>query len=321
MSDKVMTARPVKPPLATKPTLPALITDAGDRAGRRFFEFFAASIRNRHTRAAYARAVAAFLTWCENRELTLERIDPVATAAYIEFLSRERAPETVKQHLAAIRALFDYLVTGGVLPVNPAASVRGPKVVVRKGKTRPLTPDQARALLASIDTSSIVGLRDRALIGIMLNGFARISAVLGATVGDDLGEVLRLKEKGGKHHDLPLNTKARAYLSSYIEAAGIAGDKKSPLFRSVDRSRQLTERPLHRNGAWAMVKRRAKKAKLPAAVTNHTFRATGITAYRENGGSLERAQAIAAHANPRTTAMYDHSEEKITAEELERVGI
>ncbi len=304
MDDKVVTARPVKPPLAAKPTLPAAIGDAGDKAGNRFLEFFAASIRNPNTRQAYARAVAAFLAWCRQRGLSLEQINPVATAAYIELLGQTRAPETVKQHLAAIRALFDYLVTGGVLHFNPAASVRGPKVVVRKGKTRPLTPDQARALLASIDTSTIVGLRDRALIGIMLNGFARISAVLGATVGDDLGEVLRLREKGGKHHDLPLNTKARAYLTAYIEAAGIAGEKKGPLFRAVDRSRRLTDRPLHRNDAWAMVKRRAKKAGLPEAVTNHTFRATGITAYRENGGSLARAQAIAAHANPRTTAMY-----------------
>ena len=320
MGDKVVT-RPVKPPLATKPVLPALIADAGDRAGRRFFEFFAASIRNLNTRQAYARAVRSFLSWCESQGLSLHSVDPVATAAYIELLGKSRAPETVKQHLAAIRALFDYLVTGGILPFNPAASVRGPKVVARKGKTRPLSADQARALLASIDTSSIVGLRDRALIGIMLNGFARISAVLNAKVGDDRGEVLRLTEKGGKHHDLPLNTKARAYLSSYIEAGSIADEKKTPLFRAVDRHRRLTERPLHRNDAWAMVKRRAKKAGLPEAVTNHTFRATGITAYRENGGSLERAQAIAAHANPRTTAMYDHSEEKITAAELERVGI
>ena len=320
MTELIRTAQLI-PDTADGLVIPALVADAGARAGRRFVEFFAASIRNPNTRAAYARAVGPFLNWCDERGLTLETIDPVATAAYIELLGQTRAPETVKQHLAAIRALFDYLVTGGILPFNPAASVRGPKVIVRKGKTRPLTPDQARALLASIDTSSIVGLRDRALIGLMLNGFARISAVLNARVEDDLGEVLRLHEKGGKLHDVPLNTKARAYLSAYIEAAGIAAEKKTPLFRSVDRNRRLTERPLDRNDAWAMVKRRAKKAGLPETVTCHTFRATGITAYRANGGSLERAQAIAAHANPRTTALYDHSEEKITAAELERVGI
>lgn len=134
-------------PEASGPVLPAVITDAGDRAGRRFLEFFTANIRNPNTRQAYARAVGPFLAWCDERGLSLERIDPVATASYIELLGKTRAPETVKQHLAAIRALFDYLVTGGVLPFNPAASVRGPKVVVRKGKTRPLTPDQARGLL------------------------------------------------------------------------------------------------------------------------------------------------------------------------------
>ena len=323
MSAGPIAVETLPPPAAPSAGLsvPAVIAGAGPRAGRRFLEFFTANIRNRHTRLAYARACSQFLNWCEQRGLTLERIEPMAVAAYIELLVLERSPETVKLSLAAIRGMFDYLVTGGVLPFNPASSVRGPKLVVRKGKTRPLTPDQARHLLASIDTSSIVGLRDRALIGIMLNGFARVSAVVGCQVGDDLGDVLRLHEKGGKLHDVPLNTKARAYLDAYLDAAGIAGDKKKPLFRSVDRYRKLTERPMHRNDAWAMVKRRAKKAGLPESVTNHTFRATGITAYRTNGGTLERAQAIAAHASSRTTSLYDHSEEKITAAELERVGI
>ena len=298
-----------------------MIAEAGERAGRRFLEFFTANIRNRHTRFAYARACTQFLNWCEERGLTLERIEPMAVAAYIELLIRERSPETVKQHLAAIRGMFDYLVTGGVLPFNPASSVRGPKVVVRKGKTRPLTPDQARALLASIDTSTIVGLRDRALIGVMLYTFARVSALVNTAVGDDLGVVLRLHEKGGKLHDVPLPTKPRAYLDAYMEATGIAGDKKGPLFRSVDRFRKLTDRPMHRNDVWAMIKRRAKAAGLPETAGCHTFRATGITAYRENGGTLEQAQVIAAHASSRTTSLYDHSEEKITAAEMERVGI
>ncbi|MDG3008315.1 phage integrase N-terminal SAM-like domain-containing protein [Paludisphaera mucosa] len=105
--------------------LPALIAQEGDRAGRRFVEFFTAQIRNKNTRAAYAHATAQFLRWCEERRLTLQTIEPVAVAAYIEQLSELREAPTVKQHLAAIKMLLDWMVTGQVIPTNPAASVRG----------------------------------------------------------------------------------------------------------------------------------------------------------------------------------------------------
>ena len=147
--------------------LPALVVRGGELAARRFVEFFTATIRNRNTRAAYARSVAAFLDWCEARAIDdLRSIEPVVVAAYIEQLTAERSAPTVKQHLAAIRGVFDWLVTGHVLDTNPAHAVRGPRHVVTRGKTPVLTADQARELLDSIDTSTIAGLRDRALIGV-----------------------------------------------------------------------------------------------------------------------------------------------------------
>ena len=130
-------------------TVPAIIADAGDHAARRFLEFFTANIRNPNTRAAYAQAVGQFLRWCEDRRLALRDIEPVHVAAYIERSPRQSAP-TVKQHLAAISMLFDWLVTGQVVPFNPASSVRGPKHVVKRGKTPVLTADEARTLLDSI---------------------------------------------------------------------------------------------------------------------------------------------------------------------------
>src|SRR6202163_1030005 len=152
--------------------LPAVIGRAGEAAAWRFVEFFAATIRNRNTRAAYARAVMQFFAWCEkHRVRMLEQIKPVIVAAYIE--QHAAAAPTVKQHLAAIRMLFDFLVTGQIVPMNPASSVRGPKHVVRRGKTPVLKADQARALLDAIKIDSIVGLRDRALIGLMCYTFAR----------------------------------------------------------------------------------------------------------------------------------------------------
>ena len=148
---------------AVGPTqLPNLIVRAGDHAVRRFVEFFAATIRNRNTRAAYAEAIGQFCNWCEGKGCTLQAVSPVMVAAYIEQLSLNRSAPTVKQHLAAIRMLCDWLVTGHIIPINPAWSVRGPRLVVKKGKTPVLTAIEARQLLDSIDISNVIGLRDRA---------------------------------------------------------------------------------------------------------------------------------------------------------------
>src|SRR3954452_15131572 len=132
------------------PILPAIIADAGEKAGKRFIEFFTATIRNANTRRAYARAVMDFLAWCEQGNLTLTGIEPVHVAAYIEQLTRDKAAPTVKQHLAAIGMLFDWLTCGGIIDFNPAASVRGPKHIVKRGKTPVLTADESRQLLDSI---------------------------------------------------------------------------------------------------------------------------------------------------------------------------
>ena len=315
-------------------TVPAIVGDAGELAARRFLEFFTANIRNRNTRAAYAQAVAQFLRWCEDRELSLGTIEPMAVAAYIE--SHPGSAPTKKQHLAAIRMLFDWLVTGQVINVNPAAAVRGPKHVVRKGKTLVLSAEDARTLLDSIEiereekdgtkTPIVVGLRDRALIGVMVFSFARVGAVVSMKVGDYYQNGkrwwLRLHEKGGKFHEVPAHHNAEAYLDAYIEAAGIAGDEKGPLFRSaVGKSGTLTNLALRRNNALDMVKRRAAAAGLSKRVCNHTFRATGITAYLEAGGTIEKAQQIAAHESPKTTKLYDRTSDQISLDEIERIVI
>jgi len=305
-------------------SLPAAIGRAGEAAAWRFVEFFAATIRNRNTRAAYANAIAQFFAWCERHRVhTLETIKPVVIAAYIE--SHPMAAPTVKQHLAAIRMLFDFLVTGQIIPMNPAASVRGPKHVVTRGKTPVLTVDQARTLLGSINTNSIIGLRDRAIIALMCYTFARVSAVVHLRVEDyylnGKRSWIRLHEKGGKRHEVPAHHNVEAYLDAYLEAAGSRDEKKSALFRSVDKQRKITANPMTRTDVLRMVKRRAQDAALPSSTCCHTFRATGITAYLENGGTIENAQLIAAHESPRTTKLYDRTGDEITLDEVERIGI
>jgi len=273
------------------PPLPSLFLDAGDKACRRFIEFFTANIRNPNTRAAYARAVAHFSTWCDARHISLEQVSPFLVAGYIEELGVRLTRPSVKQHLAALRMLFDFLVTGQVIPMNPASSVRGPKHVVKKGRTPVLVAVEARELLNAIDVSTIGGLRDRALIGVMVFSFARVRAVVGMNVEDYFPQGkrcwFRLHEKGGKLHDVPAHHKAEEYLDTYLAAAGIGQERKGALFRSLDRHRGLTQRRMHRLEVLGIIKRRAKAAGLPPAICCHTFRATGITCYLLNGGSLD----------------------------------
>lgn len=305
-------------------SLPAAIQSSGDSGIRRFLEFFAVTIRNKNTRAAYSQAIRQFFDWCELRNVRLlDRIEPVLVAAYVE--QHKASAPTVKQHLAAVRMLFDWLVTGHVVSYNPATSVRGPKHVVKRGKTPVLTADEARKLLDSIDTSTLIGLRDRALLGVMVYSFARVSAATSMKVEDFYPEGkrwwFRLHEKGGKRHEVPAHHNADEYLDAYLMAAGIGSEKRSPLFRSIDRSGRVTERGLTRNDALRMIKRRAKAAGLSEKVCCHTFRATGITAYLENGGTIENAQAIAAHESPRTTKLYDRTSDEITLDEIEKIMI
>jgi integrase/recombinase XerD len=303
--------------------LPIVIADAGPQVEDRFIEFFTAHIRNPNTRRAYGRAVARFFAWCDGRGIGLHQIAPITVAAYIEQLAC--AKPTVKLHLAAIRMLFDWLVTGQVVSSNPAASVRGPKYVVKRGLTPVLTSGEARHLLDSIDTTTSIGLRDRALIAVMAFSFARIGATLGMRVRDYYPQgdhrCFRLHEKGGKLHSVPAHPKAGRYLDAYIVAAGIIEDKNGPLFRTINRHRQLTSRAMTPDDALKMIKRRAKAATLPETIGCHTFRATGITAYLEGGGTIEGAQAIAAHESPRTTKLYDRRGDMVTLEEVQRIAI
>lgn len=129
--------------------------------------------------------------------------------------------------------MFDWLVTGQVVPVNPAASVRAPRHIVKSGKTLVLEPDEARMLLDSIDVSTPAGLRDRALVGLMVHSFARIGAALAITVEDVFVQRRRLWgrlwKKGGKQHEMPCHHNLETYLHAYIDGAGLAADSKSAL--------------------------------------------------------------------------------------------
>ncbi len=261
--------------------LPALIAAAGDRAAWRFLEFFTVNIRNKNTRAAIRKPL----------------------------VQGSRSAPTVKQHLACIRMPFDWLVAGQVIATNPAHAVRGPRHSIIKGATAVMSSQEATAFLNSMDASQqMVGLPDRAFIGVMVYAFARVSAVVGLKVKDysPLKKRcwLRLHEKGGKVNEMGCHDKLEQFLDAYIEAAGIADNKKGPLFpAAIGRTGKLSDRPMSRVDAWYMVQRRFKDAGLETAIGNHSFRAIGITDYLENGGDINIAKRMAGHSNIKTTEL------------------
>ena len=316
-------ARP-NPPAELGRNIPIVIQLAGARAFERYVDFFVATIRNANTRAAYWRAVQRFFAWCEERQLVeLDRIRPVHVSAYIEQMNA--APPTVKQHLAAIRRCLDWLVSGGVLDINPAGSVKGPQHIVREGKTPLLDAEQTRHLLDSIPLHNVVGRRDRAIIGTMVFSFGRIGAVVGMNVGDyymsGRHRMFRLQEKGGKVHQMPAHHHAIDYVEDYLDAAGLWGQQQAPLFQAVDNRKQLTGNRLDRKKALEMIKRRARAAGLPETTCCHTFRATAITTYLLNGGDVENARQMAAHQSSQTTRLYDRRGDQVTLDEIERIRI
>ncbi|MDG4560681.1 MAG: tyrosine-type recombinase/integrase [Candidatus Competibacter sp.] len=312
---------------------PPALSGASEQALFSMLEFFNARIGNRRTRRAYKRAVADFFVFCMGLPGgdRLESMTSLHVAAWRDGMEAAGLSRpTVKARLAALRRFFAVLVERRVVSGNPAEVVRGPKHTVVKGRTPVLTGTEMASLLASIDTSSLAGLRDRALIGCMAYSFARVGAVIDLRVEDVFRQRqrlwLRLREKRGKVIEVPCHHACENYLVEYMERAGLKGQAKAALFQSFatggarkDGGRGLSGRPLTQGAVWEMVRRRAAEAGIETAVCNHTFRATGITAYLTNGGTIERAAVMAGHASTRTTQLYDRRPDDVTQEEVEKI--
>jgi integrase/recombinase XerD len=308
--------------------LPPVIADAGEAAARFTLEFFASRLPNANTRKAYGRAVFRFCAWCHAQGVGLRALAPPTLSAYLEGL--DVSPASVKLTASALRHWLDYLTERGVLTHNPALSVRTARLVVTEGKTPVLERAQARKLFASLDATAenghVLALRDRALFAVMLYGFVRVGAAVRMSVRDfdDSGEqaALVLHEKGGKERRIPCHHKAREFLRAYVAAAGFEPRAKGPLFQTAPgRSAKLSGEPMTIDDALRAVKRRCADAGLPASISNHSFRATGITLHQENGGRLEEAQDLAGHADARTTRLYVRKSRVTAQAEVERVQI
>jgi integrase/recombinase XerD len=329
MSIKIVKREPQQLVRTSRP--PAIIEQAGKPAMFAYAEFFEAELENDNTHRAYRHAVNRFLAWCEDQELELGRVPPGAVAGYLRGLTtRTDTPAskpTRKLHLAAIRQFFDRLVIRHAAILNPAASVKGPKHQVSEGKTPAITPEQARRVLHSSDVSHVVGLRDRAIIGVLIYTAARGGAVAKLRLGDFYSDgrqyLFRFDEKGGKVRDIPARHDLEGYVLEYIRGAGLAGEPAhAPLFRTArGKTKTLTPNGMKGKDVLRMVKRRFKAAGLPESLTCHTFRATTITDLLDTGVNPGDVQDLAGHADPRTTRLYDRRTREVTRNIVERISI
>jgi site-specific recombinase XerD len=302
---------------------PAIITAAGGGAEFAWDEFFKGQLANAHTRKNYAHAVRDFLGWCDHpdRQVPLVRITPGDVGDYLASLAV--AIPTKKLRLAALRKFFDLLVVRHVVILNPAASVRAERYQVVEGKTPEIGAAQARTLLQSVDASDVVGMRDRAIIAILIYTAARVGAVAKLTLKnlkhDGSQYTLRFSEKGGKSREIPARHDLQELLLAYIGTAGIA---EGPLFRTAfRRTKTLTARAMSGIDICRMMKRRLKAAGLPDQFSPHSFRVATVTDLLEQNVPLEDVQHLAGHADPRTTRLYDRRRKKITRNIVERISI
>ena len=312
-------------------TLPAVIIEAGDNARFAYEEFFT-GLDSPHTITAYRRDLNRFLAHVHELGLALHQVTPRLVRAYIDHLRPTRPTDpplsapTKKRVLAALRKFFDFAVTRHAVPLNPALSVRGPKHQAVEGKTPEISVEQARRLLASIDVTHVVGLRDRAILATMIYTGARVGAVAKLTVRDfyDAGgqHCFRFSEKGGKSREIPCRHDLQGFLAAYLAAAGIADQKHGPLFRTAARRvRRLTLTAIPANDVCKMVKRRLKDAGLPPQISPHSFRVAVATDLLTQDVPLEQVQYLLGHADSRTTKLYDRRRRQVTRNVVERISV
>jgi site-specific recombinase XerD len=308
--------------------LPSLVVVAHERTQRRIFEFFISQLPNDNTRKAYTQAITQFAQWLAPMGASIETATPEIVALYLQWSLKKREPivslPTIKQHLCALSRMYEFLKDDDIVTKNPVAGVKRPRYTVTRGKTPDFSNEEIRAVIECIDASTLIGSRDRALMGVMLYSFARVSAALALDLGDYFAKGrqmwLRLHEKRGKIHEVPVHHKLEEYLDCYLDRGGLHRDEKGPIFRGIKVNR-FSEHRLTRSKAWERVRIYCARARVEEKFGCHSYRATGITAHLKNGGSLDQAQRIAAHSSISTTRLYDRRKDEVAVEEIERIRV
>lgn len=320
---EVIPGRPA--PLVAAEAIPRCVAEAGPAAEFAWEEFFIGKLRNPHTRTAYRRAIRGLLRWTDQQQLSLLRITPGVIGRYFDQLPLSIPSK--KLHLAAIRAFFDVLVTRHVVVLNPALSVKTERYAAVEGRTPAISVEQARQLLGSVHIKTLVDLRDRALLAVLIYTTVRESAAAALRIGDFVSDgtqyVLHFAEKGGKARSIPVRHDLERFLKEYLRASGLeAAPADSPLFRSAaGATGKLTTKPVTGVDICRMMKRRLKAASLPTIFSPHSFRSCGATDLLSQGVPLEDVQYLLGHADARTTRLYDRREKRITRNTVERISV
>ena len=304
---------------------PIIVQHAGKPAITAWKDFFDGKLANNNTRIAYSRAVRQFLDWCDTQKIELPRIMAGDVGLYLR--EHSGSLSTKKQHLSALRRYFNLLVERHIVMINPAAVAETERYQVIDGKTPEITVSQARQLLASIDTSNTVGLRDRTIICTLIYTAARAGAVARLRLQDfyhtENQYCLHFLDKGGKSREIPVRHDLERYIREYIQAAGLENaPKASPLFRTaIRKEKRLTETSTTGHDVCRMVKRRIKQAGLPERLSPHSFRVATATDLLDQGVPLDEVQYLLGHSDPRTTRLYDRREKCVTRNIVERISI
>lgn len=304
---------------------PRFVVQNGPKLTQAYNEFFSLNM-NMHTNDAYANGIRLFFDYCESLGLTeVLDIEPSHVQEFnLSILDKGYGKASLRQYLSAIRMFFDSCVVRGVLSINPAKAVKLPRSSSGTGKTPVIVSEQVRQILDNIPRTREIDLRDRALIGLMVYSFFRISAALSLKVRDyELRGPQRWiigEEKGSKRHEMPVHPDLEDMMDEYLRETGLKNQANQLIFQScVGRNGKLTGKPFDRNSSWRMVRKRALAAGVDREIGNHSFRATGITTYLNNGGSLEDARIMANHSNSTTTKLYDRTEDIAKIQEIQRL--
>jgi integrase/recombinase XerD len=305
--------------------LPLLIRKYGTAAETAWHDFFSGQIPNNNTRAAYTRALVRFLDWCDQHGRDLQRVMPGDVGDY--FRQHPGSTSTKKVHLAALRKFFNLLVERHICLINPAAVAQLERLTVVEGKTPQITPAQIQRLVGALPNSTLAGKRDRAIIAILSFTGARAGAVAKLRRQDfyyvDMQWMLHFDEKGGKSREIPVRHDLEGIMFDYVRAAGLEENPgKSPLLRTaVRKENRLTDAGMTANDVCRMVKRRIRKAGLPANLSAHSFRVAVATDLFDQGVDTKDIQQLLGHSDPRTTRLYDRTDRKVTRNLVERIRI
>ena len=310
---------------SSKHRRPPIVTRSGMGCEQAWDDFFVGTIANDLTRIAYERAVRRFLVspHCANK--SLHEISAADVGEYLRELQGSLSKK--KQHHSALRRFFSLMVERHFCIINPALVARTERLEVTEGKTPLITSEQSRRLLSAIDGNTRMGIRDRAIVGILMWTGVRAGSIATLTRSDyyQAGEqwMLRFDEKRRRSREIPVRYDLTNYLRDYLDVAKLEdAPKNARLFRTATGKTDLfTHNPMNGHDICRMVKRYVRRSGLPANLSPHSFRVSVATDLLEQGVPLADVQYLLGHADPRTTRLYDRRQKQVTRNIVERIRL